>query len=397
MVVLATTFALAAPVTDAPAASSAWSLLWSIDPSRPANAYVGGPDDLGFPIRHRVLTDAEGDALVFFDDRGERRERVALNPAEDLLVAEDGSAWVTWTRNLMQRSVSTFRYYRRGVAEPVWEASALGRPILMSSDGTLFVVAANDAARDEFGRVNPEGGGQMQIVDASGQVRVELPLVPRAACFTGDESRIVVLANRELLALDRAGTVAWGARVSVDQSVRRGGQTPLAAARNRIVVAGTGARQEAHDAAFHAERRGEIFAFDDGGGQVWTEQQGGDEGLWFQLAPAISTDGRTVATLHSDGGFLHVRARDGESGQVLWAERVSRETGKRHLSVSPDGEYVALTHGSHVTRGKVWSRAGELVWSGQIPLASDRPVLRADGLLIADRWIVRLAAEDEGA
>ena len=94
--------------------------------------------------------------------------------------------------------------------------------------------------------------------------------------------------------------------------------------------------------------------------------------------------------MHSEAGLVVVRAWDASTGERLWTRRESRHTGVRCVSMTPDGQLVALTHGESRTRVKAWDREGNPVWEGTIPYSSRTPELAAGGLLVAERWIVRL-------
>ena len=102
-----------------------------------------------------------------------------------------------------------------------------------------------------------------------------------------------------------------------------------------------------------------------------------------------------VAPLADTSREILVQLFDAATGTQIWQESAPRRPGTSCLSVSPDGQLVALVHADLRTQVILWSREGTVVWEGELPLASRAPRLGANGLLVADRWIVRLEPEGE--
>jgi outer membrane protein assembly factor BamB len=232
----------------------------------------------------------------------------------------------------------------------------------------------------------------VQVVDASGDVRGEMPILPVYVRLTGDGRRIAMLHPGELVVLRRDGVLDWSAPVPIDALIAREGHSQLEAAGGRIVVSGTGKvpAEESSDVAFRAQRRGTLRCFTDSGSPLWRTDQGESDALWFQISLALSQDGETLATFHSSTQKVLVQVFDAATGETLWTASAPRRPGTSCLSVSADGQLVALTHADLRTWVTAWSHEGAVVWEGEIPYTARVVRVGAGGLLVADRWIVRL-------
>ncbi|MCA9750987.1 MAG: WD40 repeat domain-containing protein [Gemmatimonadetes bacterium] len=376
-----------------------WTLVWKMGDGRPVNRFreVIGPDAT-FPLASRIVrADGGGRFLALLDADGDADELIELDPREEVLVADRGDAWLTWTRDPVHRDRATFRYNVRSASEPVWEATGQGEPMLLADDGSLFLLASQEISYDLFSRATMDDAGKTQLVGSAGDVRVELPIRPAFAAFTGNGDEIVLLRDRELLVLRRDGTVAWDAALPMDHLVARDGRASLQAAAGRIVVAGTGEEPGARPAwSMYPVRTGWILMFDDDGHETWRARQPDDESLWFQITPALSEDGRMLATVHSDGGEVVVRAWDAATGDRRWTRREARRVGVQSLSWSPDGGHLLMANGDDRTQIKVWDASGQVVWEGMLPFTSRVPRLLPGGVLVAERWIVRLTWDEPG-
>lgn len=376
-----------------------WTLVWRItEMGKDVNVFRSlMAEDLRFPFRARVLEHGSGSRVLLFDADGDVEGEILLEPGERALVAEDGSAHLVWRADPLRARESEYRFYRAGNPEPAWDAVARGEPMLFAPDGSLFVIASPDTSLDRFQRAWLEPGGRVQIVDADGNVRGELPILPAYVRLTGDGQRIAVLHAGELVVLNRNGVLAWSEPVPIDAVVTREGHAQLEAAGGRIVVSGTGqiVQPESDGLQLRPERRGTLRVFTDEGRLLWKSEQPDDDELWFQISVALSADGRTLATFHATGREVVVLAYDTDSGEKLWEARVPRRAGTSCLSVSPQGQLVTLAHGDLRTHVMVWSREGDVLWEGEVPYSSRVARMEANGLLVAERWMVRLEPEGE--
>jgi hypothetical protein len=223
-----------------------------------------------------------------------------------------------------------------------------------------------------------------------------MPIFPVYTRLTGDGARIAMLHPNELVVLRRDGVLDWSVDVPIDAVVARDGHSQLEAAGDVIIVCGTGAIPpgEGESRSLHAERRGVVRAFTNEGVLLWRLEQSPKDRLWFQISAALSDDGATLATYHSDARKTVVRLLNAMTGEVFWESAVSRQPGTQSLSVAPDGQLVALTSGDAYTHVVAWDREGTTVWEGELPIASRVTRLGGRGLLIADRWIVALEPEE---
>jgi len=379
-----------------------WALVWRFESGIEVNRFRAEMgDSVPFPFRSRIVRDASsGDRIVLLDPDGNSEEEFSLDPGEQIRVAHDAASWLRWSRDPVRGGLSQFRYFRRGDPEPVWEAMADGEPVLFAPDGSLFVLTSEDSSRDLYQRVSLERTGRTQLVGAGGEVRAELPVRPIFASLTGDEGHLVLFVDNELFVLTREGTLAWTAKLPIDQLIARDGHGLLQAKGGRIAIAGTGEKEPVGSSAWsvHPNRVGRIRVLDEAGRLLWKADQPEDEPLWFQITPCLSEDGTALVTVHSEASDVIVRAWDMETGEPIWMRRESRHAGVRNVSMTPDGQFVAVTHGEIRTRVKVWDREGDLVWEGTVPYSSRTPELATGGLLVAERWIVKLVlAEDDGA
>ena len=396
--------AAVAPVVSAepgPGSIGDWTLVWRLEAGNEVNLFRAEMGDaVPFPYRSRVVRDAAfGYRVVLLDPDGNSEEEFPLDPGEQIRLADDAASWLRWSQDPAHGSFSQFRFFRRGDPEPVWEATAPGEPVLFAPDGSLFVLASEDSARDLYQRVSLERAGRTQLVGAGGEVRAELPVRPIFASLTGDGGHLVLFVDEELLVLTREGTLAWTAKVPIDHLIARDGHGLLQAKGGRIAVAGTGEKGSGEPSGWsvHPNRVGRIRVLDEAGRLMWKVDQPEDEPLWFQITPCLSQDGTSLVTVHSEASDVVVRAWDAKTGERLWTRRESRHAGVRNVSMTPDGQLVAVTHGDIRTRVKVWDREGNLVWEGTIPYSSRTPGLAPGGLLVAERWIARLVLpEDEG-
>jgi outer membrane protein assembly factor BamB len=178
--------------------------------------------------------------------------------------------------------------------------------------------------------------------------------------------------------------------------VAREGHSQLEAAGGRIVVCGTGAiaAEEGGRPVLHSERRGTLRAFTDGGTLLWKHDQGEEDHLWFQIALAMSEDGGTLATFHSDERQTIVRLYEAATGELVWERATPRRGGAACLSVSADGQVIVLCCGDARTWVTAWNREGTPIWEGEIPLPSRLARIGPHGLLVSERWIARLEPEE---
>jgi outer membrane protein assembly factor BamB len=371
-----------------------WTVAWKYDEmggnGRSDFRLVMGPDR-PFPYGANVISVGRERTLVFFDDGGRIVSRIELGEDEDALAAEDGSAYLRWTDDPLSRPVLHYRYFRRDQLEPDWEASATGEPLLLAPDGSLFVCAAADTGHDGFARALVQPSGTTQVVDAAGHVLGEYPILPTYVRLTGDHARIAMLHSEELVVLRANGHIDWTAHVPVDAILLREGLSQLEAAAGLIVVTGTGETEDS--TVLKPKRRGTIRAFDDAGRVQWIVDQPDTAALWFQVSCALSPDGGTLATFHTDEREIVVQAWDARSGAPLWRRTLTRQTGSRCLSVAPQGELVVLASGDLRTSVVAWDREGTEVWEGTLPFPFHDPRITADGLLVSPRWMVKLTPE----
>ena len=379
------------------AAVGRWELVWSLSEFHGVQnrfrEVIG--DEAVFPVSWRRVTNRTGDRLAFFDASGDLEEAIELAPDEGAIASHDGSAYLVWTTDPIRRAYRSFRFVRRGEAPLTWEATAKGEPALLAPDGSLFVIANREDHVDPMHSGRSDTGGSLQIVGASGDVRGELPIFPFYASLTGDERRIALLHNRELVVLDRDGRLAWNREVALDQMCSREGVAQLAAAGGVIVVGGTGGREMDRRAiiGLHPVRRGAIEVFDDDGRFLWSEEQPDDTDLWFQMSAALSSDGDHLATCHSAAREIEVRLYEARTGALVWSQRTPRRDGCRVLSISERGDLVVLCHGDTRTSVTGWDREGDVVWDGVVPFSGRVATLAHGDLLVSDRWIVRLSPE----
>lgn len=394
-----------ATATAAPAAETGtgtigtWTLVWRItETGRDVNQFrsmMAG--DVPFPFRARVLEQGAGSRVLLFDGNGDVEGELLLEPGERACFADDGSAHLVWRPDPLRARACEYRYYRSGNPEPAWEAVAAGEPMLFAPDGSLFVIAAPDTSLDRFQRAWLTPGGRVEIVDSEGNVRGEMPILPAYVRLTGDGRRVAMLHAGELVVLNRSGVLEWSEPVPIDAVVTREGHSQLEAAGGRIVVSGTGALDLADSGGLqlHPERRGTLRVFTDEGRLLWKTGQEDDDELWFQISVALSADGKTLATFHSTGREVVVLVYDTDTGEKLWETGTPRRSGTSCLSVSPRGQLVTLAHGDLRTHAIVWSREGSVMWEGEVPYSARVARMEANGLLVAERWMVRLEPEGE--
>lgn len=373
-----------------------WKLLWrAAETDAGVNVFRAsmGPG-VEFPIRARVLERLEGTRLVFFDADGNATSEIALRDGEHAMAAEDGSAHLLWSADSVRSRDNIYRFYRHGNPEPEWDAVAAGVPLLFAPDGSFFVIAVPDTALDRFQRAWLEPGGRVRVVDAGGDVRGEMPILPTYVRLTGDRKRIALLHPGELVVLRRDGVLDWTAELPIDAVVAREGHSQLEAAGGRIIATGTGPipPEESPARTLHSERRGTLRAFTDGGKLLWKIDQDDADVLWFQISLALSNDGDALATFYADARENRVRLFDAETGQRIWERTTSRHPGTSCLSVSPDGQLVVLAHGDLRTHVVAWDREGNLAWEGELPFSAQVVRVAARGLLVAQRWVVQVTA-----
>jgi hypothetical protein len=350
-------------------------------------------NETAFPFAWRRLAGEEGPRLVLFDEDGREAEAVPLAGDEHALASEDGSAWLIWAERPEDVDRHEFRFFQVGRSEPDWEAVAPGRPVLMAPDGSLFVLASQTPLRDRFQRLSPQGVGLLQVVGAAGEVRGELPIFPIFSRLTADGRRIVFLHDEEVIAVGRDGVLDWQLPVTVDNLSFRDIVPQLAVGEGMVVVCGTGARAGEGE-GLHPPRQGTIVALDDEGRVKWSRRQRDEEDLWFQISAAVSSDGGTVVTAHAPPRFYEIQAWDGETGELLWSQRVRRASGFRSLSVSPGGRVILFALGDNHTAVTAWNREGSIIWDGSVPYSSKDARLAGDDLLVAEQWVVKLGLED---
>ncbi len=386
-------------VETGPGRIGTWTLVWRItELGEDVNLFRSlMAEDLPFPFRARVVESGAGSRVLLFDANGDVDGEILLEPGERALVAADGGAHLVWRADPLRARENEYRFYRSGNPEPAWEAVARGEPMLFAPDGSLFVIAAPDTSLDRFQRAWLAPGGRVQVVDADGNVGGELPILPAYVRMTGDGRRIAMLHAGELVVLNRNGILAWSEPVPIDAVVAREGHAQLEAAGGRIVVSGTGQVEDRNEDALRLrpERRGTLRVFTDEGRLLWKSEQPDDEDLWFQISVALSSDGGTLATFHATGREVVVLAYDTDSGEKLWEARVPRRAGTSCLSVSPQGRLVTFAHGDLRTHAIVWSREGDVVWEGEVPYPARVARMEVNGLLVAERWMVRLEPEGE--
>jgi hypothetical protein len=104
-------------------------------------------------------------------------------------------------------------------------------------------------------------------------------------------------------------------------------------------------------------------------------------------------DGGTVVTAHAPPRFYEIQAWDGDTGEVLWSQRVRRAAGFRSLSVSPGGRVVLFAVGDNHTVVTAWNREGSVIWEGAVPFSSRGAVLAGERLLVAADWVLQLGLE----
>ena len=400
--ILAVAFAPAAPsraLETGRGITGTWTMVWRIsETGKELNQFRSlAGDGVDFPFRARVLDRIAGPCVALFDRNGDLDGEIALQPDERALVADDGSAHLVWSPEPLHASHFAYRFYRGDDPEPAWDAVAPGEPMLFAPDGSLFVIASPDTSLDRFQRAWLHPGGRVEVVDASGDIRGELPILPVYVRFTGDGNRIAMLHPGELVVLNRNGVLDWSEDVPIDAVVAREGHSQLEAAGGKIVVSGTGQTpaEEFHGISMHAERRGTLRAFTDEGQLLWKQDQDESDALWFQISLALSEDGGTLATFHSTARELQVRVYDTDNGETLWQASTPRRAGTSCLSVSSDGQIVVLAHGDLRTQVVAWNREGHVVWEGDIPYPARTARITSRGLLVADRWIVRLEPDGE--
>lgn len=367
-----------------------WQLAWRYDEL--GNGYtdfreVMGPDE-PFPRGAGVISVGRERTVVFFDETGKIVDRIKLGEDEDALAAEDGSAYLRWSEDPVAHPVLHYRYFRRGATEPEWEAASTGEPLFFAPDGSLFVAAAADTGRDGFHRALMQPGGSTQVVDAGGHVLGELPIRPTYVRLTGDRARIALLHPEELVVLRANGRIDWTAHIPVDALLQREGLSQLEAAAGLIVVTGTGEAEGS--TVLRPKRRGTIRTFDDTGRLLWVVDQPDSSALWFQVSCALSPDGGTLATFHTDERELVVQVWDARTGAPLWRRTLPRQSGARCLSVAPRGELIVLASGELRTAVLAWDREGTVVWEGTLPFPFRPASVGANGLLASERWMVKL-------
>ena len=394
--------ALAVPFASAETGrgtTGTWTMVWRIsETGKEINFFrpiVG--DSVAFPFRARVLDRITEPCVALFDGNGDLEGEIALEPGERALVAENGSAHLVWRPEPLHASQFEYRFYRSENPEPAWDAVAPGEPMLFAPDGSLFVIVSPDTSLDRFQRAWLHPGGRVEVVDATGDIRGELPILPVYARLTGDQQRIALLHPGELVVLKRSGVLDWSEDVPIDAVVAREGHSQLEAAGGRIVVSGTGQipPEEVRGLMLHAERRGTLRVFADDGRLLWKQDQDESDVLWFQISLALSADGGTLATFHSTARELQVRVYDTDNGETLFRASTPRRSGTSSLSVSPDGQIVLLAHGDLRTSVVAWTREGHVVWQGDIPYPARVARIASGGLLVAERWIVRLEPDGE--
>lgn len=375
-----------------------WTLVWRLDEKdETTNRFR---QTLGqeptFPFRARTLPGPTGPRVLLFDADGNIDGEIPLAPGERAMVAGDGAAHLVWSPDPLRTRHFTFRFFREGNPECEWEAVAPGEPALFAPDGSLFVITAPDTGVDRFQRAFLQQGGTVEVVNDKGEIRGEMPIYPAYVRLTGDGARLAMLHANELVVLRRDGVLDWSVDVPIDAVVARDGHSQLEAAGRVIVVCGTGAVPPGQTSgrSLHGERRGTLRAFTNEGALLWKRDQSSDDRLWFQISLALSDDGTTLATFHSDGRKTVVCLFDAMTGERFWERSVSRRLGTHALSVSPDGQLIVLASGDDRTFIVAWDREGAIAWEGVIPLPSRLARIAARGLLVADRWIVRLEPDE---
>lgn len=367
-----------------------WELLWRVEGSGEAVNLFPMHPECAFPSRVRVIGRGAERRLTFFEPNGTLSGTTPLHPSERALPAIHGTAYLIWSAEETSTKLFRYRYFSHGNPEPDWEASAPGEPMLFAPDGSFFVIASADTGRDGFQRAIATGG-HVQVVGAGGDVLGELPFYPAYVRCTGDQKRIALLHENELVVLGADGRLDWNVRLPIDALPRREGISQLEAAGGVIVACGTGETKES--TVLRLKRRGTLHAFDDTGTQLWAVQQPDGEDLWFQPSCALSPDGGTLAMFHSNGREIVVQAWDARSGERLWRRSVARYPGARQLSVAPHGKWVVLASGDLRTFVLAWDREGTVVFEGTLPFPSRQPRMRSDHLLESAEWIVRLTAD----
>jgi outer membrane protein assembly factor BamB len=343
-----------------------------------------------FPMEWCRFSTASSDQVFFLDDDGEADWRFDLDAEESVMVSQDGSTHLVWSKDPANPALHVLAYFRRGKEVPEWSAPARGEPVLLSRDGSVFVLAHLREEGARFGAV--EAPGDLQVVGSGGEVLGDLPIYPIACNFTSGGERVLLLHEQELMVLTRQGRVDWQTRVPIDNLASRLGMHQLATGPGIVVVAGTGHHPRGSRATpLTPGRLGVLQAYSESGKLLWQHEQSPEEDLWFQITAAVSPDGSRVTTCHSTSKALGVRQYDATTGELLWERTARRGSGFRSLSMSQ--ELTVLAHSEVQTHAVAWDNEGNLVWDGIILLSARLPKIREGNLLVGEHWVVRLDLE----
>ena len=370
-----------------------WELVWQLsEDAAPFNRFSELYPEQQFPIRWRMWTGLKENRLVFFDAAGESHETVPLQLDERILVSDDATTYVRWHPLNDGTGSHEISYHRRFGAEAEWDATAIGTPKLISSDGSILLITHLERMVAGLYEQPGTAKGHLQIVGSAGEIRGELPVYPPYCQLTGDQRSLALLFDGELAKIRRDGTFEWSRRIPIDQVSAREGSTPLATGGSLIAACGTGIvpREQRNTLSLYPPRHGVVLVHDSAGNLLWRVDQPADEDPWVSLTARVTPDGERVVTCHSSPLGAIVRLYEGVSGELLWERRARRGEGLRSLSISDDGERILLAYGKTWSRIFVWDAEGKIVWEGDIPLSSRVVVLEGHDLLVADRWVVRL-------
>ena len=376
--------AMAAPGEWRAADQGEWKLVWSL--SEAVGLRNDYPDlglEVDFPVRWRHVVDSRGSRLYLFDEIGRTDQEIVLADEEHALASRDGSVHLRWTEDPDEWGLRHVSYWRAGAEEPDWEASAAAAPCLLADDGGVLTLRAGSASA-------MEEGGRLQIVGAAGEIREELSFAPLRMLMTADGRRLILLRPGELIALDRDGTLAWSVRLPIDDAPAREGARPIACGENRIAVCGSGVGIVGFRGGLHLERLGALQVFDGRGRLKWERRQESGADAWFGASVALAVDGQALVFVRSGARGTVITLHDGGDGAVRWETRIDRRVGFRHMSLTPNGDFLALAHGGTRTYVVVWNAAGDIVFEGGLPLEAQTVSIAEGGLLVADQWVVQI-------